>query len=243
MEYYVSMQEEELKIAIILFGVRQLDDVIKIEDDYVLDEEVIDTMIKKGFFEGESNNRNWNKFVRFVLNSVINAEYVLFTKKPDGSLCNLYFDTDNIILLTKNEGETNYTFYYVPFIPKAVGGVAKFYEYLECYNANNENSSINSINVEEELCSAKDVMRALKDNKTISNNAKEVLQVKAMYNDKCFLFSIITEESNELILHTIKEKQIRSSKVTFYNWLQRLTQDIAYIHGKSAIKEDDNEKY
>lgn len=123
----VIMNRAELKAAMFIMQTGELEAVCSISKADIPDENVLDEMRKKHFLVEEKEGYEWNEFVLFALWSVFHSEYQLLQTTPYGN-CNCYFHHDTIILLHSDQAEDRYIFYWMPFIPDAIGGIAAYFE-------------------------------------------------------------------------------------------------------------------
>lgn len=123
----VILNRAELKAAMFIMQMEELEAVCSISEADMPDEQVLDEMRKKHFLVEGKEGVTWNEFVLFVLWSVFHSEYQLLQTTPWGN-CNCYFHQDTIILLHSDRAADRYTFYWMPFIPDAIGGIAAYFE-------------------------------------------------------------------------------------------------------------------
>lgn len=129
MEHGIIINENELRVMLCLLDKRELSDVVKVEEGFSPEEGLIGQMEQKRFFIRDEG-LDWNPFVHFVVSGVVDADCVLKTFTQDGSLCFLYFKEDEMFLLTRKADDSEIHIYFVPFIPKAIGGVSLFFDDL-----------------------------------------------------------------------------------------------------------------
>lgn len=129
MEYGIVINKAELSVMLCLLNKSELEHVAAVEEDFFPDADLLDTMEEKTFFI-RKDTLGWNPFVHFVMTGVCGADCVLRTVSKNGSLCYLYFREDEMFLLTHKAGEEEYCIYFVPFIPKAMGGLSLHYDAL-----------------------------------------------------------------------------------------------------------------
>ena len=84
---WIVVKKEELELLMIIMGKERLNEVTAINENYSPSESIIDNMVKKGFFEDADGGRQMNSFVHFVMWNGFNADCVLYTWKPDSSIC------------------------------------------------------------------------------------------------------------------------------------------------------------
>lgn len=131
MQYYVCMNERELKIALLLMQKLELKNVISVDDDFSYDEDLIQVMLKKKFLKMEDNHCKWNPFVQMIFHIMINSMGCMYQVQSDGSVCHFYYWKDAVVMLSKKSEETQYVFYLVSLVPKMIGGMAKCHERFE----------------------------------------------------------------------------------------------------------------
>lgn len=128
MEYWVAMNETELKTSLLLLEKMELTGVISIEPDFKPEEKSLAEMLEKYFFEQTNDGVSWNPFVKMVLWIAANAQSELSIQGGTYMSCRLYFYDETMILMTRDMEEDLFIFYYVPLLPKAIGGIAKYLE-------------------------------------------------------------------------------------------------------------------
>lgn len=131
MKYWVRMNKEELQIALLLMKETELTGVLKVDPDFEPEKSKIDEMIRKKFLKQEDSKVSWNPFVKMIVWSVTHAQSVLKINIPNKALRHIYFYDEIMILLSKDHEEDIYTFYFVPVLPEAIGGLANTLEELK----------------------------------------------------------------------------------------------------------------
>lgn len=212
MEYWVAMNKKELQIALILLESMELAGVVEVDPLYKPQKTDFEKMIEKRFFEQDDTGVSWNPFVKMVLSSAVHAQSMLEIKN-DKFLRKIYFISETMILLTKDTDEDIYFFYYVPLIPKAIGGLAKSLEKLK--KAMDEQAGdLHAPMSIEGWCFG-----------------EQTLECSLIFaNDK---FYLIQEESTDMPAEEIK----------FYKFMEYIGKWVVKTHGKSlALKEENYER-
>lgn len=131
MECWVAMNKAELQTSLLLLNKTGLPGVIDVSLDTLPAEAVLQDMVKKKFLECGKNGMMWNTFVKTTLWCVVHAQSELRISGVGQVFLRLYFYNETMILLVIEPDNDQYIFYYVPLLPKAIGGLAKNLERLE----------------------------------------------------------------------------------------------------------------
>ena len=130
MNQWFALNADELAVIMLLMERTELKDVFSVGEDYTPDQQVIDKMAEKQFFLETEDGRDWNPLIHFVMWNVLNADCTLrIDRKNEIAYC-VYFKNDVMVLLEKRKTDPGYIFYLIPYIPDAVGGVAKMLDDL-----------------------------------------------------------------------------------------------------------------
>lgn len=125
MQYWVRMTEDELRVALLLFGQIGLEGVTELRRDFEPSPALLEGMLRKGFFEEENAARRWTPFVEAVLRCALQSQSQLRLHSSDGTLCGLYFRYDNMVLLSRKPDDEAMTLFFVPLLPEAIGTLAR----------------------------------------------------------------------------------------------------------------------
>lgn len=145
MEYWVAMNKMELQTALLFLEKMSIPGIIEVGSDALPEEAVLREMVKKNFFRNSENGTIWNPFVKTTLWCALNAQSELRINGSSQIVLRLYFYDETMILLVADPDNEQYIFYYVPLLPKAIGGLSKNLERLEAImpaRATNKTQSI-----------------------------------------------------------------------------------------------------
>lgn len=131
MEYWVAMNKTELQTALLFLEKMSIPGIIEVGSDVLPEEAVLREMVKKRFFRNSTNGTVWNPFVKTTLWCALNAQSELRINGGSQIVLRLYFYDETMILLVADSDNEQYIFYYVPLLPKAIGGLSKNLERLE----------------------------------------------------------------------------------------------------------------
>ena len=164
MEKGFIMTEEEIHTSLLMHGRVSLERITSVKDSFKPELQTLEIMLKKQFFVELNGEKNWNRFVEALLYCAMNPQSEMIIKDGTGECVALYFYMETMVLLKKNN-KNMYEFYYVPLIPKAIGGLKRLLDGLnknteitiDGWN-NNEHTLSKSL-----LCSEEGVMLKNKD--------------------------------------------------------------------------------
>lgn len=131
MEYWVVMDKAELQTALLLLGKMSIPGIVDVIPDVFPEENVLQEMVKKRFFITGESGTVWNPFVKTTLWCAVNAQSELRISGTRKIVLRLYFYDETMVLLVADSESEQYVFYYVPLLPKAIGGLSSNLEKLE----------------------------------------------------------------------------------------------------------------
>lgn len=232
MEYYVAFNKEELEAAMILNSKQSLGDIAVIEENHTIREELPAIMTKKEFFVEKDGKRKWNPFVQFVLENVFSADCIIRTTEPDGSKCHVFFRNDVMILLTKKADREEYVFYFVPYVPKVIGGFTCHYEELKNTMGICNGIKAESFIAEEEPESSEDLIKCIKS-KGFRDAFEEnvLLTISGEVFGKPAFFGVLFKAEDGCVFAQSEEKYIKAESVDYYDLVARITKWVVEIQG------------
>ncbi len=242
MEYWVAMNAKELQISLLLLQKMELPGVMEVASDFSPQYEDMSEMIRKKFFENGADGVSWNPFVKTVLWCVANAQSELRID-DNQTLRHLYFYGEEMILMTREASEDLYVFYYVPLLPKAIGGLAKSLSGLETDMPSHVSSVVQSIplpaEIEPDAISVKEVLDA------VILHQIDHESVFFAVDGWCFgehsLENLLTSVQNNYTLVSMSGNQLLLKSVGFIDFIQHVSRWIVRTHGRSiAAKEKNN---
>lgn len=245
MEYWVAMNEEEVKLSLALLDRREISGVVEIGPEYTPEAAVAKDMFRKQFFQRDEEGSTWNPFVRMVLTCVTDAQSELRIESPSDFVCGLYFHNETIILLARDKEKELLVFYYVPLIPEAVGSLAKSLESLQdemvLEGAGIDVSAPLHSN-EGMKNSLTDYLSENKDHFT-SGDMEVRLVINGWRNRERALAKALVQTQEGFCLATQEDDSVRIVSVDYYQLMQDLAKWIIYAHGRSleSAGRDDGE--
>ena len=232
MPNWIVITKEEIKIIMILMGKSALPDIADIDETFSPNDDIVNEMLKKGFFEETNDGRRFNSFVHFVMWNVLNADCVLHSRGSDDSICNIYFKSDVMILLSKKPDSDSFVFHFVPYIPQAIGGFSYYYEPLTNSVKGKNEEEIKEINFGSELNKIDDLLHALCENGI--NEAREdqlAFSLRGDVFDKPVFFGALLKTSDGWLFAQADDKVITYSGVDGYGMLKKISEWIIATHG------------
>lgn len=228
MEYFVAMDRKELQVALLLLNKTELPGVLQVEDGFSPDQACLDGMLSKGFFERKDSGNGWSPFVKMVLWTAANPESVLAIQ-GDGVQSRLYFYGETMILQTRDPERDLFLFYYVPLIPKAIGGLASTLGTLEQVMGNSTAGKSKTVPIPADT--------SLKD--ALSQAGSQVITVDGWRFDEHVLEQAILQDEGGFWLAKRDGDNASLESIGFYDFIQSLTVWIAETHGKSIARKEE----
>ena len=235
MEYWVSMTEEEIQASMVLFGVSKLEGITELREDQELQPSIFEEMLKKGFFVEKSSQRSWNSFVEAVLRCVFYAQSGMRVRVPGGPLCCLYFRYDNMVSMSEKQNELHYMLYYVPLLPKAIGGLARELKTpaIMSYQAANTQSS--TAQLPKQVNSSKALSDVLIEAEI--PGIPKCLETLLMADGDCFgtpgLCEVLVRTTEGTVLVSQESDTLRVKSAAYYEYLEDISGWIVKTHGVS----------
>ena len=238
MEYWVAMNETELKISLLLLEKMELTGVINVEPDFKLEEKSLSEMLEKNFFEQTNGGVSWNPFVKMVLWIAANAQSELSIQGGTYMLCRLYFYDETMILMTRDVKEGLFIFYYVPLLPKAIGGIAKYLEESGVpmlLNSSGKHQRISlSPNHTDDNLPLKDLL--MHSVPTLINNNLLSVTIDGWCFGVHSLENVLFEAQDELWLASKDGETLYLNSVNFFDFIESISRWIIRTHGSSIAK-------
>ncbi len=232
LEYWVAMDREELQVSLLLLHKTELPGVLQVDAGFTPDKTCLDRMQAKGFFERQADGSNrWSPFVKMVLWTAANPESVL-SIQGRGVQSRLYFRGDTMILETKDPDSDLFLFYYVPLIPKAVGGLASSLKQLEQSMGSSAAGKCKTVSIPAGTApdtSLKEILH--------SNSA--VVSIDGWRFGEQALEQVLLEDADGFWLAKRDGDTISLESVGFYDFIQSQTVWIAETHGKSIARKEE----
>ena len=235
MEYWVAMNETELKISLLLLEKIELAGVISVEPDFKPMENNLAEMLEKNFFEQTDDGVSWNPFVKMVLWIAANAQSELSIQGGTHMLCRLYFYDETMILLTKDAEEGLFIFYYVPLLPKAIGGIAKYLEESGVPMLLNSSSKHQRISLPPDSADDSFPLKELLilSVPTLINNNLLSVTIDGWCFGEHSLENVLFEAKNEFWLASKDRESLYLNSVNFFDFIQSISRWIIGTHGRS----------
>lgn len=238
MEYWVAMNETELKTSLLLLEKMELTGVISIEPDFKPEEKSLAEMLEKYFFEQTNDGVSWNPFVKMVLWIAANAQSELSIQGGTYMSCRLYFYDETMILMTRDMEEDLFIFYYVPLLPKAIGGIAKYLEESGVPMLLNSSGKHQRItlppNPADDSLPLKDLLMHSAPT-LISNNLLSVT-IDGWCLGTHSLENVLFEAQDEFWLASKDGGTLYFNSVNFFDFIQSISRWIIRTHGSSIAK-------
>lgn len=243
MEYWVAMNEKELQITLLLLKKASLPGVLELRSDFSPKENDLHEMAKKRFFEDGDTGTRWNPFVKTVLWCAVNAQSELRVDQENQILCRLYFYSETMILLVKEAKQDLYVFYFVPLLPKAIGGLAKCLENLETIMPPNAMGDSRSLSLPSEV---------IKEHKSVSSMLEYAVPdwkrgdfTPLSVNGWCFgehtIERVLIKSDGTFYITRSDEDMLHLNTVGYFDFIQHISRWIVQTHGRSiASKEKEN---
>lgn len=238
MEYWVAMNETELKISLLLLEKVELAGVIHVEHDFKPEAKSLSEMLAKNFFEQTDGGVSWNPFVKMVLWIAANAQSELSIQGGTYMLCRLYFYDETMILMTRDMEEDLFIFYYVPLLPKAIGGIAKYLEESgvpTLLNSSGKHQKISlPLNHTDDNLPLKDLL--MHSVPTLFNNNLLSITIDGWCFGEHSLENVLSEAQDELWLASKDGETLYLNSVNFFDFIQSISHWIIRTHGSSIAK-------
>ena len=240
MEYWVAMQEDELQVAMMLLGKRGLPGITEIDDTFEPDPALIERMVEKKFLEKTEHGMGWNPFVQTVMWCAAHAQSELRVSGSHGFLLRLFFYGEDMVLMRREQDEDMFRFFYVPLLPKAIGGLARFLEDLEPAMPPRDKSEAFSLTVPERQEYGADLLLALLTECGPAEGADEPAQL--MIDGWTFgahtLALGLAQTKRGVLLASPDDAQLKLEPTDYYHFLETVSRWIVRTHGQSiAAKE------
>lgn len=228
----IALNKKELEIILIIMGENALKDITVIDEGFSIDENIVEEMLKKGFFEETDDGRKMNPFVHFVIWNVCNADCELHSWGPGSSICNIYFKSDVMILLSKKNDAEEYVFYFVPYIPQAIGGFSYFYSELTDSMTGENGSEINELAAESDIKQIDDLLRALREN-GVNGSTDEQLKfsLRGDVFGESALFGALLKTDDGWMFAQVEDRFVTYSQVNGFGMLKKISEWIIATHG------------
>ncbi|WP_298069900.1 hypothetical protein [uncultured Mailhella sp.] len=238
------MNETELKVSLLLLNKMELPGVISVEPDFAPEPESLDGMLTKGFIKRDGDGTGWNPFVKMVLWTAVNAQSELSVKGGTRILCRLYFYEETMILMTKDMDKELFVFYYVPLLPKAIGGLAKCLETLELLMPSGASGKRKIVSLPPEAADDFELLKSLSMYAGLNQIDRELTPVTV--DGWCFsehsLERVLIETEDGIWLARREGDHLELESVGFYDFIQSISPWIVQTHGKSiAEKKEKND--
>ncbi len=227
MEYFVAMDRKELQVSLLLLNKTELPGVLQVEDGFAPEQACLDGMLSKGFFEKKDSGTGWTPFVKMVLWTAANPESVL-SIQGDGIQSRLYFYGETMILETRDPERDLFLFYYVPLIPKAIGGLASTLGQLEQAMGDSAAGKSKTIPIPGAV-SLKEALQG----------GSQVITVDGWRFAEHVLEQAILQDEDGFWLAKRDGDNASLESAGFYDFIQSLTVWIAETHGKSIARKEE----
>lgn len=239
MEYWVAMNETELKISLLLLNKMELPGVISVEPDFTPKPESLDGMLTKGFFKCDGDGIGWDPFVKMVLWTAANAQSELSVRGGTRLLCRLYFYGETMILMTKDEDNEVFVFYYVPLLPKAIGGLAKCLEPLERVMPSNATDKRKIIPLPPAVVEDGEPLELLSIYAGLEQTDQEPtpVTVDGWRFGEHSLERLLLETEDTFWIAKKEEDHLELVSVGFFDFMQSISPWIVQTHGKSIAEQ------
>lgn len=235
MEYWVAMNETELKISLLLLEKVELAGVIHVEPDFKPEAKSLAEMLEKNFFEQTGNGVSWNPFVKMVLWTAANAQSELSIQSGTHMLCRLYFYDETMILLTKDMEEGLFIFYYVPLLPKAIGGIAKYLEEsgvpIPLNSSGKHQSTLLPADSADDSLPLKELL--VNSVPTLISNNLLPLTIDGWCFGAHSLENVLFRAQDEFWLASKDGENLYLNSVNFFDFIQSISRWIIRTHGRS----------
>ena len=236
MEYWVVMNKEELKVALVLLEKESLPGIIEIEPDYMPELSTLQMMLDKHFFEEGDGGRKWSPFVRAVLTCAFYAQSELRIEDNSEMVCRLYFYDESMVMLTKGTEEDQFVFYYVPLLPKAIGCLAKCLEGFEDEMVADDSRAAVSFTNLSEINSASSLISVICESDLFSDRALPRLTVEGWLMGELDLIKALLQAHDGFWLAGLDDNEVQMIPVDYYEFIQDLSRWIVRTHGQSIRK-------
>lgn len=232
MKNWIVLTKEEIKLIMIIMEKTVLPDIAEIDETFSPRDDIVKEMLKKGFFEETGDGRKLISFVHFVMWNVINADCVLHSRGKDASICNIYFKSDVMILLSKKADSDSFVFHFTPYIPQAIGGFSYYYEQLTNFVTGKNEAEIKEIYVENELKKVDDLLHALCENGIYEANKEQIaFSLQGDVFDKPVFFGVLLKTFDRWLFAQAEDKVITYSGVDGFGMLKKISEWIIATHG------------
>lgn len=242
MEYWIAMNETELQISLLLFGKTDFPGLLKVRPGFFPEETDVRKMEEKKFFEKRDEETVWNPFVKTVLWCSVNAQSELRIDQGDQAVCRLYFYNETMVLMSKDFERDLYVFYYVPLLPKAIGGLAKTLEHLENDMPSDagDDSQITRIPAEDQA-GAESIAALLEAAvPELRSGGFEPMLVNGWCLGDHTFETVLIKFRGSFCTADRDENELRLKPVGFFDFIQYMSRWIVRTHGRS-IAEKENE--
>ena len=232
MRKWIALNKEELEMLMVLMGQNELRDIAVIDEGFLPREDVAQGMLQRGFFVESEDGRTLHSFVHFVMWYVFNADCVLHIWEPDSSVCNIYFKSDVMILLSKRADLDEYVFYFVPFIPQAIGGFSYFCQNLTNRMTADSGTDVHEFVAETEPDSIEALLQLLRKNGVGGVTDKSLaLSVRGDVFDQPAYYGALLHTADGWMLAQAEDKAVTCSGVDGYELIKKLSDWIIATHG------------
>ena len=238
LEYWVVMNKRELQISLLLLNKTRLPGVVETGGEFQPEESDLRTMVEKGFFETGESGTAWNPFVKTVLWSAANAQSELWIDGRDGTMLRLYFHNETMILLAGEPENERYVFYYVPLLPKAIGGLARNLERLEAVMPPNAGGETRTVPLPPELSGDSEWLSAIPGQ---TENGPVPLTVSGWSLGGRTLERALVETEEGFWSVSREDGQLQLSAAGFFDFLQEISRWIVRTHGQSLKMKETND--
>ena len=229
MEYGIIINSAELSAMLCLLNKSELAHVAAVEKDFLPDADLVRQMEKKKFFIRDEA-LGWNPFVHFVMTGVCYADCVLRTTSRDGSLCYIYFKDDEMFLLTHKAGEDEYRINFVPFIPKAIGGLSLYYDDLR--GTMQKLSSADDIMLEGETDSFEQLLSVLREEADyLPENAEAAVSIEGeIMGEVQYRAAVIHTPSGD-VYAACDTQTVTCTAADYYTMIEKIAEWVIAVHG------------
>lgn len=243
MEYWVAMNKKELQISLLLLKKTSLPGVLELRSDFSPDENDLREMVNKKFFEDGDTGTRWNPFVKTVLWSAVNAQSKLRIDQDDQILCRLYFYCETMILLVKEPKQDLYVFYFVPLLPKAIGGLAKCLENLEGIMPPSAIGDSRTLLIPSEVSEESKAISSILEYAAPDWNKSDFTPITV--NGWCFsehtIERVLMKTSGTFYITNRNGDMLILNPVGYFDFIEHISRWIVQTHGRSiASKEKEN---
>lgn len=232
MSYYASMNENELKAALLLLQCTELKRVIAVEETFIFDEELIRTMVKKNFLKSESGQHKWNSFVQMILDVAVHADACMYQEQKNGSICHFYYKGEAAVMLTKDVEDSQYVFSLVSLVPKMVGGMAAVYESMENRMPRIAEGSEEILFETSEIVDVENIQNLLAERGMLFQESDIQIRFEAfLNNEQRYAAVLIKNIEKHYSLVESNTTGIVMSDVDYFSMIQKVSEIMIRLHG------------